>query len=81
MDEKILRRLDEIGARLSDLQLANRETYDLRSAAEYLHISRSHLYQLTSKEKISHYKPAGKQIYFDRHDLDAYIRRNRVESK
>ena len=41
------------------------------------HISKSHLYQLTSKEQIVHYKPAGKKIYFRKEDLDVYILRNR----
>jgi excisionase family DNA binding protein len=52
--------------------------FDLDSAAKYLEISKSHLYQLTSKNLIAHYKPAGKKIYFDKSDLDEYLRRNRV---
>jgi excisionase family DNA binding protein len=41
---------------------------------------KSHLYQLTCKNQIPHYKPGGKRIYFDKKDLDAYVRRNRIES-
>jgi len=79
METQLVERLDRIEAHLSDLRLTSRETFDLTSAAAYLHISKSHLYQLTSRGKIGHYKPAGKRIYFDRADLDEYIRRNRVD--
>jgi excisionase family DNA binding protein len=56
----------------------NAGPFDLESAAKYLEISKSHLYQLTSKGLIAHYKPAGKKIYFDKADLDEYLHRNRV---
>jgi len=52
--------------------------FDLDAAAKYLGISKSHLYQLTSKAQIGHFKPAGKKIYFDRSDLDDYLTRKRV---
>ena len=51
---------------------------DLAAAAKYLGISKSHLYQLTSKARIGHFKPAGKKIYFDKSDLDAYLTRKRI---
>jgi len=50
----------------------------LDAAAKYLGISKSHLYQLTSKGLIGHFKPAGKKIYFDKSDLDVYLKRKRV---
>ncbi len=52
--------------------------FDLDAAAKYLGISKSHLYQLTSKARIGHFKPAGKKIYFDKSDLDSYLTRSRV---
>ena len=33
-------------------------------ASIFLGFSKSHLYKLTHKQKISHYKPNGKLIYF-----------------
>ena len=47
-------------------------------AAEYLGITKSSLYKLTSKGKITHYKPGGGKIYFYRSDLDEYARRGKV---
>lgn len=46
-------------------------------AAEYLKISKNHLYHLVSERKISCYRPEGKLIYFSIVDLDAFIYRNR----
>ena len=76
--QQISEKLDHIEARLAQLGQAGAKPYDLGGAAEYLGISRSHLYQLTSKNLIGHFKPAGKKIYFDKSDLDEYLRRNRV---
>lgn len=78
MPKHIQERLDRIEGLLGNLQKASSKPFDLAAAAEYLHISQSHLYQLTSKGKIGHYKPAGKKIYFDKADLDEYLRRNRI---
>ena len=50
-------------------------------AADYVHVSKSHIYQLTSKGLIAHFKPAGKKIFFKKSDLDAYLLRNRRASE
>jgi excisionase family DNA binding protein len=75
---EISEKLERIESALADLGKASAKPFDLAGAAEYLGISRSHLYQLTSKGLIGHYKPAGKKLYFDKSDLDEYLRRNRV---
>jgi len=49
-------------------------------ASEYLSVSKSHLYKLTSKNLIAHFKPAGKLIYFKKSDLNSYLFRNRKSS-
>ena len=79
MSKQITEKLNRIEGLISDLTKAATKPYDLKAAAEYLSISQSHLYQLTSKGKIGHYKPAGKRLYFDKADLDEYLQRNRVK--
>ena len=44
-------------------------------------MSKSYLYKLTCKQEIPHYKPNGKQIYFDRKELEDWMKRNRVATK
>ena len=50
-------------------------------ACIYLGVSRSHLYKLTSQQKITHYKPNNKMLYFLESDLKSYILRNRKKSE
>ena len=76
--KEISEKLERIESRLTELGNYTMHPYDLDGAAKYLGISRSHLYQLTSKGLIGHYKPAGKKLYFDKADLDEYLRRNRI---
>ncbi len=45
-------------------------------AAQYLSISHSHLYKMTGQRKIPCHKPAGKYLYFFKHELDEWICRN-----
>lgn len=50
---------------------------NLKEAANYLSISKSHLYKLTHKKLLPFFKPMGKLAYFRKSDLDAFIYRNR----
>lgn len=49
-------------------------------AAEYLHLSRSTLYKMTSAGKITYFKPGGKKIFFLQADLNSYIIKNRIKT-
>jgi len=80
MSKEIAVRLQKIENLLTDLKAVASKPLDLAEAAEYLGISKSHLYQKTSRREITHYKPEGKKIYFRREDLDVYLLRNRRET-
>lgn len=75
---EILDKLNSIEAAISQLSAAAQKPFDLAAAADYLDVSKSHIYQLTCHGLIGHYKPAGKRIYFEKSDLDEYLKRNRV---
>ncbi|MCD8207353.1 MAG: helix-turn-helix domain-containing protein [Bacteroidales bacterium] len=47
-------------------------------AAGYLGFSRGYLYKLTMQRRIPHYKPNGKNIFFDKRELDEWLHGNRV---
>lgn len=55
-------------------------TLTLEEAAAYAGVSVSHFHKLTSAKKIPHYQPSGKHIYFDRVELDNWLKRNRIKS-
>ena len=54
------------------------ELMTMEEACEYLGISQSHGYKLTSKGVLPHYKP-GKRLYFKKSELDAWINSHRAD--
>ena len=51
-----------------------------QEAALYLGWSISYLYKKTMSKDVPHYKPMGKTLYFDRLELEAWMKRNRVKT-
>jgi len=70
-------RLDRIERLLS----ANKEVLTFEEACEYMGISRSFLYKLTSTRKIPHSKPNGKMIFFEKKKLNVWLLQNGRKSK
>ncbi|MCI7008081.1 MAG: helix-turn-helix domain-containing protein [Parabacteroides sp.] len=58
--------------------LAAKNVLTLDDAALLTGLSKSHLYRLTCTHQIPYYKPNGKQIYFDRGELETWMKQNRV---
>ena len=77
----IERKLEELAALNKELAALNKETLNLKEAARYLNVSCSHLYKLTYTKEIPHYKPRGKQIYFEKRELDKWLLQNRQTTK
>ena len=48
--------------------------------AEFLHISKAQVYQLTHAHKIPFYSPTGRRILFKRTEMIAFAEQNRVAS-
>lgn len=76
MDE-ILSRLEKIEQLLISQTMLQKEVLNFNEAAEYLELSVSHLYRLTSTKQIPHFCPQGRKLYFNRQELDAWLQRNR----
>ena len=51
---------------------------NLKEACNFLKVSSSLLYKLTSNKKIKYFKPTGRLIYFDREDLINFIKSNPI---
>jgi excisionase family DNA binding protein len=66
---------------MSELLDQNEKPLNLFEAAEYLNISRSYLYKLTGSKQITHFKPHGKKIYFQKSDLNKWLFRNKRGSE
>lgn len=70
-------------------QLADIRLFSLLAAKSVLGIddvvaltglSKSYIYKLTCKKEMPYYKPNGKLIYFDRHEVEGWMKQNRVNS-
>lgn len=61
--------------------LAAKNVLTLEDVALLTGLSKSHLYRLTCTHQIPYYKPNGKQIYFDRGEVEAWMKQNRVATQ
>lgn len=73
--EEITAIADRVSANISG---NTKEVLTSEEAARYMGISRSHLYKLTHRQEIPHFKPTGKVIYFNRAELEQWLQNNRV---
>lgn len=80
-NELILERLDQIEQKITEQNLLQKSVLNFSEACQYLDISQSHLYKLTSTRQVPHFCPQGKKLYFNRHELDEWLQRNRQSSK
>lgn len=75
MEEKILEKLDKI-EKLTILSAKNVLCFN--DVAILTGLSKSHLYKLTCSHQIPHYKPNGKQIYFDRTEIENWMKQYKI---
>lgn len=68
--------LETIYQKLEVIQALNKEVLTIDEASIYIGCTKGHLYKLTSKNKIPYYKPNNKLIYFDKSELNDWLRQN-----
>lgn len=84
--KRFLERFGSLDSLLKHLQEIERQVYVVKDfltideVADYLQISKSAVYKMTSAKEITVYKPNGKNIFILRDDLKKWIRRNPVLS-
>lgn len=78
--EFIQKELKEIKELLKKQTLQQKEILTIEEASEFLGLSTSRLYKMTSNKEIPHYKPGGKKIYLNRQELEQWIFNSRVDS-
>ena len=76
----ILEKLEKLEQRIGEQNLLMKEVLNFNDACNYLDISASHLYKLTSQKSIPHFCPQGKKLYFNRTELNEWLQRNRQTS-
>ena len=61
--------------------LAAKNVLTIEDVALLTGISKSHLYKLTCTKQIPFYKPNGKYVFFDRLEVENWLKQNRVITK
>lgn len=61
--------------------LSSKTVLTFDEVTSYTGLSKSYLYKLTSAGLIPHSKPNGKNIYFDKATVDAWLLRNNIKTK
>ena len=77
MEEIILSKLEAIER---NTLLASKNVLTIDDAAVLTGLSKSHLYKLTCSKQIPFYRPNGKLVYFDRQELEGWLKQNRVST-
>lgn len=77
----IIQRLEKLERLIVSQGINSKEVLNLQEACQYLELSQSHIYKLTSAGNIPHYKPNGKKLYFKRSELDTWLLRNRCATQ
>ena len=68
-------------AELENLVFLSKNVLSFDEASKFLNLSKSYLYKLTSGNLIPHYKPQGKMLFFERADLEAWLRQNPIKTQ
>lgn len=79
-DNRILSELLELKQLIQTQNLLSKPALNFDEACEYLGVSKSYLYKLSSLKKIPSYKPNGKKLFFSRVELDGWLLQNRQET-
>lgn len=77
--ENIEKKLEALKAIMEKQQTFQKEFLDISEASEYLNLSTSTLYKMTSGKELPYYVPGGKKIYFRRTELDTWIENGKIQ--
>lgn len=81
MEEALLKTILERLDRIEQYSLlAAKNVLNIEDVSILTGLSKSHLYKLTHRQEIPHYKPNGKILYFDREDIERWMKQNIVSS-
>lgn len=74
----ILQRLNAIETTIAETSEAAKTTLTVNEAARFLQLSKDRVYALINQRKIPHYRNEGKRVYFDRAELETWLKSRRV---
>mgnify|MGYP001218929810 CR=1 FL=1 len=80
--DRIERKLSELYAKVENIKSnkAENEIMSLNRLTEYLELSKSSIYKLTSTKEIPHIKRV-KKLFFNKTEIDKWISENRIKTR
>ncbi|MCO6359039.1 helix-turn-helix domain-containing protein [Roseivirga pacifica] len=83
--EIILQKLETIESLLTndkdiDRVVEAKEVITVDELSDYLAISKSAIYKMTSSNVIPHYKPTGKLLYFKKSEIVEWVSKSRIKT-
>ena len=75
-NQSVEQRLDTI----ERLLRGQKPVLTFEEGCEFTGLSKSYMYKLTHRNKIPHFKPHGKNIYFSREELEKWLLKNPVKT-
>lgn len=79
--EILIQKLERIETLIEQQGILRKDVLNFTEACQYLGLSQSHMYKLTSSKSIPHFCPQGKRLYFKRTELDEWLLRNRTDTQ
>lgn len=76
--EELKKQIQDLSNRVSVLERQNKNMLLIGDVAELTGLSKSTIYKLTCSNKIPHYKPNGKHIYFERIEIENWMKCNHI---
>ena len=76
MEENLENRI----SKLENSMFHAKSILNFEEACDFLNLSKSYLYKMTSSGQIPHYKPQGKMLYFEKTELEKWLCQNPVKT-
>ena len=75
-----LQQIEKRQLNIENMLLSQKNVLTFDEAARYMGVSKSDLYKRTHLRTIPHFKPRNKMIYFDRVELENYLKQNPIQT-
>ena len=75
-----IQKLKEQLNRIEAGTLLQKNVLNFDEACRYTGIGKSYMYKLTSGQKVPHFKPFNKMVYFNRLELENWLQQNPVKT-
>lgn len=76
-----MKSIEERVSELEQMVFMAKNVFSFDEASKFLNLSKSYLYKLTSGNLIPHYKPQVKMLYFEKEQLEEWLRQNPIKTQ